>query len=107
MEIEPQVAAGWASVATGAILALGYALRRLFRYWAEGEGDRAEISAIKTWREEANIQRARADQAFAERNAAMQELGELRSKVRYLTDHVKNLEGQVARLELRLDGMLP
>lgn len=106
MEIEPQTAAGWASVLTGGILALGYALRRLLRYWAEGEGDKAEINAVKTWREEARLQRERADIAFTERNAAMRELGELRGRVTYLTTHVATLESQVERLEQRLDSLL-
>src|SRR6185369_1258199 len=94
--------------ATAGLLAVAWALRLFFRRivkdWRESKGDFAEVAAVETWREEAAMQRARADKAYEERNAAVQELGALRAEVLFLRETVEQLKSEVAQLRRQVNG---
>jgi uncharacterized coiled-coil DUF342 family protein len=79
-------------------------LRRLQRDWRERRGEVAEISILESWKTEAREQRERADKAYVERNAAMQELGGLRAQVALLQAMVEELRSEVARLREQMNG---
>ena len=94
--------------ATAALFGIAWALRFFFRRvikdWRESRDDFAEVAAVSTWREEAALQRARADKAYEERNAAVQELGALRAEVLFLRETVEQLKSEVAQLRRQVNG---
>lgn len=106
MEIDPQAAGG----ATAGLMALAVAAWALLRKAAKDvthiQGEREELAAVRMWRAEAETQRARADKAFEERNAAQGELGALRAEVDFLRRHVDNLEGKVATMQTKIEELL-
>jgi hypothetical protein len=97
------VAWGLGLIFTAALGALG--IRK--KFWRDNNEQSETTSghiASLWWKEEAELQRKRADRAFDERNKAMEELGALRARVEFLTRTIEQLEMRVAILQQKLDG---
>lgn len=97
------IGAGVASF-VAALWARSFFKRRYARDARETAFDQGEVDLLTRLQAENKLLRERADEAFAERNQAMIELGSLRQKVADLTVHIQRLETQVATMseELRL-----
>ncbi len=68
-------------------------------------GDGAVMSILKKAQEEAERARLRADKAFEERNAAVEELGSLRAQVASLERHRTDCERRLLVLEDQLNAL--
>ena len=80
--------------------------RRFSRDRAIVATDDAEVDLLTRLQNENKMLRERADQAFKERNDAVAELGGLRREVELLRANVATLEGQVERLQARIEAMI-
>jgi hypothetical protein len=87
------VGLGWAARAL---------IRRVARDWRDVQAEGAEIDALSVWKEEAKTQRERADKAYHERNAAVQELGAQTERALQLAQTIEHLRLTVALLEKRV-----
>jgi predicted RNase H-like nuclease (RuvC/YqgF family) len=88
-------------------------IRRIAKDWREVQIEGAGVDAVDAWKEEAKMQRERADRAYHERNEAIAELGTQRERVAQLTAQIdalkriiEALEGRVERLQTRLEAAL-
>lgn len=96
-------------LATGGVLTLiigviaRYAMQRLSRDWVDRQRDRAEVEIVETLRAENKELRDRADRFAAERNEAVQKLGELTATARFLEQRVKELLEELAALRTKYE----
>ena len=91
-------------------------VRRLSREKVEGAYDSAEISMLQKAINQAREAELRADQIAAERNLAMQELGQLRERIIHIERHrdecelriaqiVKSYEERTKHMQLQIDRL--
>ncbi len=67
--------------------------------------DAAESTILQRALNQAERERLRADEAFAERNAAVEELGRLRGEVEYLRAQIVSMQADMAVMRQQLNGM--
>jgi len=95
------IAWGLGLIFTAALGALG--VRK--KYWrdnAQQTESTAGHNAVMWWKDEAQLQRVRADKAIDDRNSAMMELGGLRAETSSLRIEVDRLRAAVGSLEVEL-----
>ncbi len=98
-----------APVAKGGIAALviavvaRYAMQRLSRDWVDRHRDRAEVELVETLRSENKELRDRADKFAAERNEAVQKLGELTATAAFLKQRVEELQAEISTLRAKYE----
>lgn len=110
--------AAWESGKTvgGIITAIAAAIGVGFRYrgWilrkSSGDGiviatNAAEGTILQRALDQAERERKRADEAFAERNKAVEELGRLRGEVEYLRAQVAAMREEIAAMHEELGGI--
>ncbi len=81
-----------------------YAMQRLSRDWVDRHRDRAEVELVETLRTENKELRDRADKFAAERNDAVQKLGELTATANFLRQRVEELVNELAAVRAKYEA---
>ena len=84
----------------------GKAWRNHKRNTVENAMDSAEIGMLDRYRAERDQALERADRAYAERNTAIEEMYQLRERVRNLTVQVEDLKHQLGVYQTRVEELI-